>query len=204
MKVGFIGLGIMGRPMAGHVIRGGYPLHIYSRGTPPPELIEAGAIGCGSAREVAERSDAVITMVPDTPDVEAVVFGANGIAEGLRPGKIVIDMSSISPIATKKFAKPASREGLRLAGRPGFRRRRRCPERNALHHGGRRRSGVRAGQADPGADGQEHHPGRRRPATGRPRKSPIRSSWRSQSRRWPRRCCSHPRPAPIRRGCVRR
>src|SRR4051794_10759948 len=85
MKIGFIGLGIMGRPMAGHVIRGGHSLHIYSRGTPPLELIEAGAIACGSPREVAERSDAVITMVPDTPDVEAVVFGPGGIAEGFSP-----------------------------------------------------------------------------------------------------------------------
>ena len=111
MKVGFIGLGIMGRPMAGHVIRGGYPLHIYSRGTPPSELIEAGAIPCGSPREVAERSDAVITMVPDTPDVEAVVFGSNGIAEGLSPAKILIDMSSISPMATKKFASRLAEKG---------------------------------------------------------------------------------------------
>jgi 2-hydroxy-3-oxopropionate reductase len=110
MKVGFIGLGIMGRPMAGHVIQGGYPLHIYSRGVPPPELIEAGAIACGSPRDVAERCDAVITMVPDTPDVEAVVFGPEGIAEGLSPGKLLIDMSSISPMATKKFAR-------RLAGK---------------------------------------------------------------------------------------
>jgi 2-hydroxy-3-oxopropionate reductase len=111
MKVGFIGLGIMGRPMAGHVIRGGYPLHIYSRGAPPAELIEAGAIACGSARDVAERCDAVITMVPDTPDVEAVVFGPNGIAEGLSPGKILIDMSSISPMATKKFASRLAEKG---------------------------------------------------------------------------------------------
>jgi 2-hydroxy-3-oxopropionate reductase len=111
MKVGFIGLGIMGRPMAGHVIRGGYPLHIYSRGAPPAELIKAGAISCGSARDVAERCDAVITMVPDTPDVEAVVFGPNGIAEGLSPGKILIDMSSISPMATKKFASRLAEKG---------------------------------------------------------------------------------------------
>ena len=104
MKIGFIGLGIMGRPMAGHVIRGGHSLYIYSRGTPPQELVEAGAVVCGSPREVAERSDAVITMVPDTPDVEAVVFGPDGIAEGLGRGKILIDMSSISPMATKKFA----------------------------------------------------------------------------------------------------
>jgi len=111
MKVGFIGLGIMGRPMAGHVIRGGYPLHIHSRGTPPAELLDAGAVAFGSPREVAEHSDAVITMVPDTPDVEAVVFGANGIAEGLSPGKILIDMSSINPMATRKFASRLAEKG---------------------------------------------------------------------------------------------
>lgn len=111
MDIGFIGLGIMGRPMAGHVIRGGHQLHIYSRGKPPPELIEAGAIACGSPREVAERSDAVITMVPDTPDVEAVVFGPDGIAEGFGPGKVLIDMSSISPMATKKFASMLAEKG---------------------------------------------------------------------------------------------
>jgi 2-hydroxy-3-oxopropionate reductase len=111
MKIGFIGLGIMGRPMAGHVIRGGHSLHIYSRGTPPQELVEAGAVVCGSPREVAERCDAVITMVPDTPDVEAVVFGPDGIAEGLGRGKILIDMSSISPMATKKFASMLAEQG---------------------------------------------------------------------------------------------
>src|SRR3954471_18431640 len=111
MKVGFIGLGIMGRPVAGHLLRGGHTLHIHSRGTPPPDLIEAGAVACTSPRDVAERSDVVITMVPDTPDVEAVVFGANGIAEGLIPGKILIDMSSISPMATKKFASRLAEKG---------------------------------------------------------------------------------------------
>src|SRR4051812_42542019 len=110
MKVGFIGLGIMGRPMAGHLLRGGHTLHIHSRGTPPPDLIEAGAVACTSPRDVAERSDVVITMLPDTPDVEAVVFGAHGIAEGLNPGKILIDMSSTSPLGTKPSAR-------RLAGK---------------------------------------------------------------------------------------
>ena len=118
MKIGFIGLGIMGRPMAGHVIRGGHSLHIYSRGTPPQELVEAGAVVCGSPREVAERSDAVITMVPDTPDVEAVVFGPDGIAEGLGRGKILIDMSSISPMATKKFAKLLAERGCEWVDAP--------------------------------------------------------------------------------------
>jgi 2-hydroxy-3-oxopropionate reductase len=105
MKVGFIGLGIMGRPLAGHLLKGGYQLSLFDLGELPQELVDGGAVGCASGRDVAERSDVIITMVPDTPHVEAALFGGNGVADGLRPGKIVVDMSSISPIATKDFAK---------------------------------------------------------------------------------------------------
>src|SRR5690349_8448925 len=104
MKVGFIGLGIMGRPIAGHILKAGYRLNLFSHGKMPSELVDGGAVACASNREVAERSDVVFIMVPDTPDVEAVLFGADGVAEGLARGKIVVDMSSISPIATKDFA----------------------------------------------------------------------------------------------------
>ena len=103
-KVGFIGLGIMGRPMAGHLIDAGHELSLFSRSGPPAELASRGK-PCKSAKEVAENADVVILMVPDTPDVEAVLFAKDGVAEGLKPGKIVIDMSSISPVATKDFAK---------------------------------------------------------------------------------------------------
>ena len=104
-NVGFIGLGIMGRPMASHLIAGGHSLFLYNRGGTPQDLVEKGATACASGREVAERADIVITMVPDTPDVESVLFGADGVAKGLTPGKIVVDMSSISPIATREFAR---------------------------------------------------------------------------------------------------
>jgi 2-hydroxy-3-oxopropionate reductase len=104
MKVGFIGLGTMGRPMAGHLLGGGHTLFAHSRSGAPRELVDKGALACGSAREVAEKADIVITMVPDTADVEAVLFGEGGVAEGLSPGKVVVDMSSISPIQTKRFA----------------------------------------------------------------------------------------------------
>lgn len=105
-KIGFIGLGIMGRPMAKHLTDGGHELFVVRHRSPvPEELLSAGAVECATAREVAERSEVIITMVPDTPDVEAVLFGDSGVAEGLSPGKLVIDMSSISPIATKTFAK---------------------------------------------------------------------------------------------------
>ena len=102
--IGFVGLGVMGRPMAGHLIGGGHTLLLNSHGGVPPELLEAGASACATGRELAERCEIVITMVPDTADVESALFDRDGIAEGLSAGKTVIDMSSISPIATKAFA----------------------------------------------------------------------------------------------------
>jgi len=104
-KVGFIGLGIMGKPMAANLIKGGHTLYATSRSGVSQELTAAGATSCATAKEVAQKADIIITMVPDTPDVEKVLFGANGVAEGLSAGKIVVDMSSISPIETKAFAK---------------------------------------------------------------------------------------------------
>jgi 2-hydroxy-3-oxopropionate reductase len=104
-KVGFIGLGIMGAPMAGHLQKGGHKLYLHDHKNPPFELIEGGATVCTSGEEVAKRADIVIIMVPDTPHVESVLFGEHGVAKGLDKGKIVVDMSSISPIATKDFAK---------------------------------------------------------------------------------------------------
>ena len=104
-KVGFIGLGIMGAPMAGHIIDGGHELFVHTRTQVPQALTDKGAVVCASGQEVAQHSEFVITMVPDTPHVEAVLFGDNGVASGLSPGKIVIDMSSISPIETKDFAR---------------------------------------------------------------------------------------------------
>jgi 2-hydroxy-3-oxopropionate reductase len=104
-NIGFIGLGIMGKPMAANLIKGGHTLLLHSRSGVPQELIAAGGKACASAKEVAQKSDIIITMVPDTPDVEKVLFGENGVAGGLAKGKTVVDMSSISPIETKKFAK---------------------------------------------------------------------------------------------------
>ncbi len=104
-NIGFIGLGIMGSPMAGQLIKGGHRVHLHSRSGAPQALVDAGGIACKTPREVAQKSDIVITMVPDTPDVEAVLFGDDGVAQGLTKGKIVVDMSSISPLATKEFAK---------------------------------------------------------------------------------------------------
>jgi 2-hydroxy-3-oxopropionate reductase len=104
MKVGFIGLGIMGTPMAGHLIKGGHDLFLQTRGTVPSELTDAGGRACNSGEEVARQADVVITMVPDTPHVEDALFNPQGVTKGLSPGKVVVDMSSISPVATKDFA----------------------------------------------------------------------------------------------------
>jgi 2-hydroxy-3-oxopropionate reductase len=105
MNIGFIGLGIMGAPMARHLIDAGHQLYVYSHGKLHASIAETNAIACASSTEVAQRADIVIAMVPDTPDVAAVLFGENGVAAGLSKGKLVIDMSSISPIETKEFAK---------------------------------------------------------------------------------------------------
>ena len=103
-KVGFIGPGIMGAPMAANLLRGGHQLFVHGRSSVPASLIEDGATRCASGQAVAEQSEIIFIMVPDTPDVELVLFGEKGVASGLGKGQIVVDMSSISPIATKEFA----------------------------------------------------------------------------------------------------
>ncbi|OYD80401.1 2-hydroxy-3-oxopropionate reductase [Azospirillum brasilense] len=103
-KLGFIGLGIMGAPMAGHLLAAGHTLFVHTVGAVPDALTAAGAAVCGSGKEVAEKADVTFIMVPDTPDVEKVLFAKGGVTEGLSAGKIVVDMSSISPVATKDFA----------------------------------------------------------------------------------------------------
>ncbi|RTL34300.1 MAG: 2-hydroxy-3-oxopropionate reductase [Rhodocyclaceae bacterium] len=104
-NIGFIGLGIMGAPMAGHLIKGGHTVFTFTHGATPVELVEVGARTCASGAEVARNADIVITMVPDTPHVEDALFNPEGVAAGLSAGKTVVDMSSISPVATKDFAK---------------------------------------------------------------------------------------------------
>lgn len=111
MKIGFIGLGIMGAPMCGHLIAAGHELYVKSGRHGVPESIQAtAATACNSAAEVTQRADVVFIMVPDTPDVESVLFSEGGVAEGLKAGgggarKTIVDMSSISPTATKAFAR---------------------------------------------------------------------------------------------------
>ena len=110
MKVGFVGLGIMGRPMAHNLIKGGHQLFVYGKRTVPPEIRE-GATVCDTLKAVAEAAEVIIIMVPDTPDVQNVLFSPDGVAAGLKPGKTVVDMSSISPIETKVFAAEIVQKG---------------------------------------------------------------------------------------------
>ncbi len=105
MKIGFLGTGLMGRPMAGHLQDGGHELYLVQHRSPlPPELLAGGAVVCASRKEVASRADLIFTMLPATVDVENALFGPEGVAEGLSPGKTVVDMSSVHPFATRTFA----------------------------------------------------------------------------------------------------
>lgn len=120
LKLGFIGLGIMGAPMCGHLIAAGHQLFIHTRSKLPAALAESSATQCTTARGVAERADIVFLMLPDTPDVEQVLFGEDGVAAGLKgsSGKVVVDMSSISPVATKDFAKRIAAVGAQYLDAP--------------------------------------------------------------------------------------
>ena len=117
-KVGFVGLGIMGTPMAGHLLKAGHQVYLYDIQPLPKELLEKGGVACASGKEAAQQGDFVITMVPDTPHVAAALFGPGGIAEGLSAGKIVADMSSISPLETKQFAQKINALGCQYLDAP--------------------------------------------------------------------------------------
>jgi len=118
MNIGFIGTGIMGAPMAGHLLDAGHSVAVNDLKAIPKELLDKGAQPVSSPKAAAESSEVVIIMVPDTPDVELVLFGENGVAEGLSAGKIVVDMSSISPVETKMFAKKINALGCKYLDAP--------------------------------------------------------------------------------------
>jgi 2-hydroxy-3-oxopropionate reductase len=118
-KIGFIGLGIMGRPMALNLRKHGFPMWVHGRRPATMDvLVEAGATSCNSAREVAANADIVFTMVSDTPDVESIVLGPNGLVHELRPGKIVVDMSTISPVVTRYIARELEARGVEMLDAP--------------------------------------------------------------------------------------
>ena len=110
-KLGFIGLGIMGAPMAQHLLAAGHQVFLHSRSGVPATLLGAGGLACSSAQQVAQQADIIFMMLPDTPDVARVRFGESGLAAGLSAGKTVVDMSSISPMETKDFAQKINAQG---------------------------------------------------------------------------------------------
>jgi len=116
--IGFIGLGVMGKPMAAHLQRGGHRLFFYARHDAPAEILAAGGIACASAREVAARSETIILMLPNTPDVQSVALGPEGVAAALGSGKLLIDMSSISPGATREIARRVTALGAEYLDAP--------------------------------------------------------------------------------------
>ena len=118
LNVGFVGLGIMGAPMCGHLINAGHQAFVTTRSKVPESIAQTKAVICKTPQEVAENADIIITMVPDTPDVEKVLFGDHGIAKGISKGKVVVDMSSISPITTKEFAQKINALGAEYLDAP--------------------------------------------------------------------------------------
>lgn len=119
MKLAFIGLGIMGKPMAKNLLKAGYPLTVYNRSQAAAgELAAAGAKAAGSAAEAARGADVVITMLPNSPEVREVVCGKAGVLEGAKPGTILVDMSSISPIAAQEIGAACAQRGVRMVDAP--------------------------------------------------------------------------------------
>ena len=117
--VGFIGLGIMGRPMARNLLKAGYPLLVHSRSQGPvQELVGAGAKAANSPKDVASQVEVLITMLPNSPDVELVALGRSGIVEGVRPGLLFLDMSTISPLVSQKVGKALQSKGVRMLDAP--------------------------------------------------------------------------------------
>ncbi|MGQ9508947.1 MAG: 2-hydroxy-3-oxopropionate reductase [Thermodesulfobacteriota bacterium] len=118
-KLGFIGLGIMGKPMAKNLLRAGFELTVFSRSKPPvEELVREGASSAQSPKAVAESSEVIITMLPDSPEVEEVVLGERGIIQSAKPNSILIDMSSINPLVSQKIAATARRKGVEMLDAP--------------------------------------------------------------------------------------
>ena len=118
-QIGFVGLGIMGKPMARNLMQAGYALTVYDIvGEPVEELATEGAKAAASSAEVAATTDKIITMLPDSADSERAILGPNGVLEGAKPGSIVIDMSSISPIVSQKIAAECARQGVAMLDAP--------------------------------------------------------------------------------------
>ena len=160
-KLGFIGLGIMGAPMAAHLIKAGHEVFLTTRSKVPADLLTGQASACNSAKEVAEKADIIFLMLPDTPDVAAVLFGDNGVASGLSAGQDRRGHEFDLADGDEGVRTKDQRARLRLPRRARVRRRSRRQGGQPDHHGRRPGGDLRAGQAAVRTDGQEHHAGRR-------------------------------------------
>ena len=175
-RIGFIGLGIMGRPMAQNLLKAGFQLTVYNRSKPAVDLlVSAGALSAPSPKAVAERSDVVITMVTDSEAVDAVVLGAGGVIEGAHEGLVLIDMSTISPSVTRSVSASLAGKGVSMLDAPVSGGDTGARAGDPHNHGGRSRAGLRslpAGPPGPGEEGGAH--GRDRAPASSP-SSPTRS-----------------------------
>jgi 2-hydroxy-3-oxopropionate reductase len=118
-KIGFIGLGIMGKPMAKNLLKAGYSIVAYDLNKDAVEdVVKAGALGASSSKETAEKAEVIITMLPDSPDVKEVILGKDGVLEGIKPGSIVIDMSSINPLVSQEIEKELRKKGVEMLDAP--------------------------------------------------------------------------------------
>ena len=118
-RIGFVGLGIMGKPMAKNLLKAGYSLTVYDIvGDNMEEVVTEGATGASSSNEVAANSDKIITMLPDSADSEAAILGPNGVLEGARPGSVIVDMSSIAPLVSQKIAAECAGKGVEMLDAP--------------------------------------------------------------------------------------
>ena len=184
LTVGYIGLGLMGKSIARNILKAGFPLVVHNRSRGAvDELVAEGAIAAVSPAEVAAQVDVVFTNLPDSPDVELVALGADGIIAGAHAGLIFVDNSTIKPATARMIAADLAEKGVLQPGCARQRRRYRRAQRHPDDHG--RRPGRCAAKSDAGlpGDGQDHHPRRRQPAPGRSPKPPTRS-W-SPRRWWP-------------------
>lgn len=156
MKIGFIGLGIMGRPMAKNLLRAGHALTVCDHHPEHvAELAAAGARAADTPREAAAGNELVITMLPNSPNVREAVCGEGGVLEGAAPGTVLVDMSSIAPGASQEIAAACAEKGVKMLERAGERRRAEGGRRDAVDHGGRRTGGFRRGQAGAALHGRE-------------------------------------------------
>lgn len=185
MKIGFIGLGIMGRPMAKNLLKAGYDITVDSHSPAAAAELEACGAKVADQPTIGSTCDLVLTMLPNAPQVKQVMLGANGVAAHMQPGSTFIDMTSLNPIASKEIAAELAARGIQMLDAPfpaASPRRLTAP----FLHGRRRRRGLQHLQTGPAGYGFFRRAVRRHRRQATPPSWPTRSSWRPTSRLWPK------------------